>query len=243
MTKVIAVASGKGGVGKTTTAINLGAALARFGRKVIVVDGNLANANVGLHLGAPIVPMSVHDALKGKEDIRNCIYMHPSGLRIAPGSISVNDLKGLKAENFGKLIKQLEGTSEIVIVDCAAGLGKELFSATDAADEVLVVTTADLPAVTGALKAIETIEDRGTTVSGVVLNRIRGDELEMSLAEIESVLERPVIAEVPEDEEIRKALKKNHPVVYSNPDARPSTAFKELAALMIGQKYEVLDKK
>ena len=126
---------------------------------------------------------------------------------------------------------------------CAAGLGKELFSVTDSADEVLIVTTADLPAVTDALKAIEMLEDRGTTVSGVVLNRIRGDNLEMGSAEIESVLERPVIAEVPEDDSIRESLKKNHPVVYSHPDAKPSTAFKELAALMIGQKYEVINKK
>lgn len=243
MTKVIAIASAKGGVGKTTAAINLGAALARFGRQVIVVDGNLATPNIGMHLGAPVVPSSVSDAVKGKKSIRDCVYSHESGLRIAPASISLADLKSTGQKNFGKAIKDLDGTSEIIVVDSAPGLGDEMFSAVSCADEVVVVTTADLPAVADALKTIELIEERGITVVGVVVNRVRDDDTEMKSDEIEALVERPVIASIPEDDNIRKALKKNHPVVYSHPDSPSSTAYKELAALLIGQKYEVLTKK
>ena len=59
MSKIIAIVSGKGGVGKTTSAINLGVALNKFGKNVVVVDANLTTPNIGLHLGAPIVPISL----------------------------------------------------------------------------------------------------------------------------------------------------------------------------------------
>jgi len=126
MTKIIAIASAKGGVGKTTTAINLGTALAGFGRPVIVVDGNLTTPDIGIHLGSPIVPATVHDAVLGKKSIRNCVYSHPSGARVALASISLADLKNADAKNLCRVLRELEGTSEIVIVDSAAGLGDEL---------------------------------------------------------------------------------------------------------------------
>jgi len=243
MSKIIAVASAKGGVGKTTTAINLGAALAGFGRPTIVVDGNLATPNIGLHLGSPVVPASVHDAVLDRKSIRNCVYMHQSGLRVAPASISLDDFKKAGNSSLGRVLRELDGTCEIIIVDSASGLGDGMFSALDAADEAVIVTTPDLPAVTDALKTVQLTEEKGITVVGVVLNRVRGDNLEMRSDEIEAMIERPVIASIPEDESIRKSLKKSHPVVYLHPDSGSSIAYKELAALLVGQKYEVLTKK
>jgi septum site-determining protein MinD len=243
MTKIIAIASAKGGVGKTTTAINLGTALAKFGRHVIVVDCDLLTPNIGIHLGAPVVPASVHDAVRGNKSIRDCIYSHESGVRIAPASIKLDDLKGIDHKKISKTVKDLQGTTELVIIDSPSGLGENMFLSLDAADEVLVVTTADLPSVTDAMKTIELIEERGKTVVGVVLNRVRNDDLDMNSAEIEALVEKPVISSIPEDENIRAALKKKHPVVYSHPDSSSTIAYKQLAALLVGQKYEVLTKK
>ncbi len=243
MSKIIAVASAKGGVGKTTTAINLGTALTGFGRPAIVVDGNLATPNVGLHLGSPIVPSSVHDAVLNRKSIRDCVYLHKSGLRVAPASISLDDFRKADRNNLGRVIKELDGACEVIIVDSASGLGDDMFSAIEVADEAVIVTTPDLPAVTDALKTIQLAEEKGVTVVGVVLNRVKNDEIEMSTGEIEALVEKPVIASIPEDESIRESLKKNHPVVYLHPDSDSSIAYKELAALLIGQKYEVLTKK
>jgi septum site-determining protein MinD len=87
MSRLIAVISGKGGVGKTTTAINLGTALNKFGKDVIIVDANLTTPNVGLHLGAPIVPVNLNHVLLGKAKVADAVYEHESGTKIVPSSL------------------------------------------------------------------------------------------------------------------------------------------------------------
>src|SRR3989338_8055195 len=95
MTRVITITSGKGGVGKTTSAINIGAALNYLGKDVIVVDANLTTPNIGLHLGAPIVPVSLNHVLSGKAKISDALYEHESGLKIIPSSLSIKELRQL----------------------------------------------------------------------------------------------------------------------------------------------------
>ena len=89
MAKLITITSGKGGVGKTTTAINLGAALNAFGKEVIILDANLTTPNIGLHLGAPIVPVSLNHVLLGKARLSDAIYEHESGTKIITSSLSI----------------------------------------------------------------------------------------------------------------------------------------------------------
>src|SRR3989338_9089200 len=93
MTKFIVIASSKGGVGKTTTAINLGTALTSFGRDVIVVDANLSAPNVSLYIGAPQVPITLQDVLERNKKITDALYMHANGLKIIPASQSMKDIK------------------------------------------------------------------------------------------------------------------------------------------------------
>src|SRR3989338_7722171 len=109
MGKLITITSGKGGVGKTTTAINLGAAINKFGKDVIVVDTNLTTPNVGLHLGAPIVPVNLNHVLLGKAKVSDAIYEHESGTKIIPSSLSIKELKRLdhsKLKDVGKSLKR-----------------------------------------------------------------------------------------------------------------------------------------
>ena len=236
MTKFIIVASGKGGVGKTTTAINLGTALNRFGRDVIVVDGNLTTPNIGLYLGVSKVPVTLHDSLNGKS-VLNAIYRHASGLKVVPGDISITALSKLDAKNLKNALQKLNGASEIVIIDSAAGFYKDNLNLMGLADEILIITTPDLTSVTDSLKTVRFAEAKNVTILGIVLNKVRGDNLELSAENVETILDNPIIAVIPESNDVREAQAAKHPVVYTNPNSDVSKEFKRLATRLIDKEH------
>src|SRR3989344_682146 len=184
MPKIITITSGKGGVGKTTTAINLGAAINYFGKDVIIVDANLTTPNVGLHLGAPIVPVSLNHVLLGKAKVSDAIYEHESGTKILPSSLSVKELKRLNHGKLSEIAKKLRKMADIVIYDSAAGLGEEAMAAMEAGDELIIVTNPEIPAVTDALKTSKVIEQMGKEIRGVIVTRVKGTRTEMPIANV-----------------------------------------------------------
>ncbi len=237
MARLIVITSGKGGVGKTTTAVNLGASLNAFGQNVVIVDANLTTPNIGIHLGAPIVPINLHDVLSGKNKISEAVYEHYSGTKIVPASLSIDDLKYSKPEKLLSAVKNLKRNYDFVICDSAAGLGREAATAISIADEILIVTNPELPAVTDALKVKKFAEDLGKQVSGVILTKDRRNKNQMSLEEIESMIEKPIIAVIPEDSSVREALMKKDAVIHVKPYSKISLSYKELAAKLLGKKY------
>lgn len=120
--KTIGLLSGKGGVGKTSTAINLAAGLQKLGKQSIIIDTNLSTPNVAIHLGSPNNPITIHNVLQGKHSIHNALVRHPSGIYFIPGSLALEDMGKLKLSNL-KTIKNLK--ADYLILDGAAGLGKE----------------------------------------------------------------------------------------------------------------------
>ena len=125
MTRFVGVLSGKGGVAKTTTVVNLGAAMNYFGRDVTIVDGNLSTPHLGIHLGVPIVPISLHDALSGKNSLAESIYLHPSGLKIIPAGLSLKNLSQVDSSKLKKVLPALNSLTDVVLVDASAGLSSE----------------------------------------------------------------------------------------------------------------------
>lgn len=240
MTKFVVIASGKGGTGKTTAAINIGTALNDFGRDVVVVDANIHTPNIGLHLGMHSTQLTLQDALKGKKHIKEVVYSHPSGIKVIPAHLAIK--KGKRKKKISDVLARLSGSTDIVIIDTAAGFGEDLQDLIKASDEVVIVTTPDLPAVTDALKTIKLAEEHDATVVGVVLNRHDVDA-HMTAENIEKMLGIQILAVVPEDKNVQKSLKLKHPVTYAYPMSKSSIAFKKAAARLIGQKYEAdLDK-
>ncbi|MEM4397589.1 MAG: cell division ATPase MinD [Candidatus Woesearchaeota archaeon] len=237
MTKFLVIASSKGGVGKTTTAINLGTALTQFSRDVILVDANLSTPNVSLYLGAPNVPITLHDVLKKNKKITDAMYMSAHGLKIIPASISVKESNKIDYKKLEQLIKSLSGLAEFVIIDTSAGLTDEAIAGLKIGDEIIVVSTPELPAVSDALRTIKKAKELGKKVSGLILTRVYDDELELSKKDIEAILETPVMAIIPEDETMREAVRMKSPITHSHPNSAASTSYKELAAKLLGEKY------
>jgi septum site-determining protein MinD len=229
MTRFIGIVSGKGGVGKTTTAINLGTALSNLGKDAVVLDGNLTAPNIGIYLGANNPPVTFHEILDGTAQIGDSVYLHASGLRFIPGSIRLNALEKLDLNQLRKAFNKLKGISEIILIDTGSGLTKETLSVMNFADEVLVVTNPEAAAVAEALKTIKKAEEQGILVLGAVLNRTREEGNEISIENVESLLGKPILASIPESESIKKAQAMKHPIVYLNPDLKESLEFRMLA--------------
>jgi septum site-determining protein MinD len=247
MARLITVTSGKGGVGKTTTAINLGAALNGFGKEVIILDANLTTPNVGLHLGAPIVPVSLNHVLLGKAKIADAIYEHESGTKIVPSSLSVKELRRLNHGKLKEVGKKLRKMADFIIYDSAAGLGPEALAAFDAADELIIVTNPEIPAVTDALKTSKVLEEMGKTVKGVVVARVKGLKTEMPISNIRDMLELPILAVIPEDKFMQSALVMKNAIVHTHPRSKAARAYRRLAAKIIGnneyrEKYTLFER-
>ncbi len=234
MAKLITITSGKGGVGKTTTAINLGAALNAFGKEVIILDANLTTPNVGLHLGAPIVPVSLNHVLLGKAKIADAIYEHESGTKIIPSSLSVKELRRLNHGKLKDVGKKLRKMADYIIYDSAAGLGEEALASIEASDELIIVTNPEIPAVTDALKTSKVIEQLGKSVKGVIITRIRGTKTEMPIVNIRDMLELPILGIVPEDKNMQTALVMKDAIVHTHPKSKAARAYRMIAAKIIG---------
>ncbi len=234
MARSIVIISGKGGVGKTTTAINLGATLNKLKKEVIIVDANLNTPNIGVHLGAPIVPITLNHVLKGKADVEEAIYEHSSGTKIVPSSLSVKELTKFNSKKLPELAKQLKTMADFVIFDSAAGFGEEAIEVINAADEIIIITNPEMPAVTDALKAVKVAKNMGKEVKGVIVTRHKGAKYEMPLSSIKSMLEAPIIGVIPEDDKVKKALTKRDALVHTYPNSKSSRKYHEIAGKVIG---------
>lgn len=238
MSKLIVITSGKGGVGKTTTAINLAAAFNYFGKEVLVIDGNLSTPNVGIHLNSPEAPVNLNHVLNGRADLFEAVYEHESGFKILPSSISIKEHKKTNPGKMKKFKDDFKKISDWVIVDCAAGLGDEASSAIEIADELIVITNPEMPALTDALKAIKFAEEMGKKTKGIIVTRVRKDNIELDPDVVKDMLESDILGMIPEDDFVKKSIRDKHPVVYRYPSSNAARAYKEIVASILGINYD-----
>jgi len=238
MKKIIVIASGKGGAGKTTTAINLGAAINHFGKDVLIIDANMSTPNVGIHLNSPEVPINLNHVLQKKAYPFEAVYEHKSGMKIIPSSLSVKELKKLKIEEIKNFKKDFKELSDYIIVDCAAGLGHEALSVMDLGDEIIIVTNPEMPAITDALKTIKAAEDMKKNVIGIIITRVRKNKIELQPDIVREMLEIPILGMIPEDISAQESLYLKDALVHTHPKSKPARAYKEIAAKLIDFEYD-----
>ena len=233
MTEVISFISGKGGVGKTTLVSNIGTALAEMGKKVLVIDGNLSGANLGIHLGlSNFYPFSLNDVLRGYVSITHAVYRHYLGLDVIPASLT--DIE-VNPKRLKYVLKGVIGKKDYILIDSAAGIDNEVRAAVEASDKAVLVTNPEIPAILDALRAKALVEKHKREAAGVVLNKVRKEKHEVRKNEVEEMLSLPVIGEISNHKKVREAIALRLPVVYHSPYSKPSLEIKRLSHRLIGE--------
>jgi flagellar biosynthesis protein FlhG len=237
--RLLAVMSGKGGVGKTNIALNLSLALAAKGKKVVLVDADTRLGNVDLLAG--IVPgVGFDDVLFGEKSMPDLLIEDPSGLRILPvhagGDHSV-DLDDTISDRLVHEMGRLRFDAEFVLVDAPAGLSNSVLTLGKMADDVVVVTTPEPTAVSNAYALVKVLSGLDRNVRfGAVVNWVRTAE------EAEEVHERfslvtghflGIIMEywgyLLEDRRVRDAVQKQNPFVKAFPRSKASLCIQRIA--------------
>jgi septum site-determining protein MinD len=232
MNRIIGIVSGKGGVGKTVTTINLGLALKGFNQKVTIVDADVTSSNLGLQLGLYSFPKTLQDVLIGKSRIEEAMYDY-HGLKLIPSSISLDSIDA-NVRRLKTVLKKLDG---IVLVDSPPGLSTDAMAVIDACDEIIVIVTPEIQTMANAVKVIHVAKEKKKQVLGVVINRYNKDRYELSEGEVEIMAETKILVMIPEDLAIRKSLFNKIPLMDYNPYSRAAIEFNSLAASLLGIEY------
>jgi MinD-like ATPase involved in chromosome partitioning or flagellar assembly len=223
MAKRIGIISGKGGVGKTTLAVNLSTVFHALGENTLLVDANLTNPHVGLSLGSGHYQRTVYDALAGTADHAQTISLHESGLKIAPG-----DAHGrVKGADMARLAGY-NSMADVVVYDAPPAAHEHVL---ETADQFLIVTNSQPTALADAQRLINTLQERQKTITGVVVNK--NAEHPRGIEVVERVLGVPVVATIPFDNRFETATAKRAPFVQLYPNRKASKAIAELAARIL----------
>jgi septum site-determining protein MinD len=218
---VCTIAGGKGGVGKTTTAINLAAEFEAAGRDVVVVDADLGMANLGEMLG--VAPeTSLHEILAGSKTVSEALVDAEGGMTLVPGEQSLEAFADADPAKLQKVIRTLRNTFDLVLVDTGAGLSHETTVPIGLADGILLVTTPDEVAVSDTVKTADLAGHVDGTILGALVTRaVRSTDV----AAIQAKFDDPLLGAIPED----LPATADEPLVLNSPESPAAEAYRELA--------------
>ena len=237
--RVIAVTSGKGGVGKSNIAVNLAVTLAQSGERVMVMDADMGLANIDVLLGLS-PKMNLSHVINGECMLEDTIIDGPSGIKIVPASSGVASMSDLTpAENAGVIrsFSELTEPVDTLIIDTAAGLSDSVISYTRAAREIIIVVCDEPASITDAYAMIKVLNrDYDIHRFHVLANQAhgiqQGRELYGKLAKVsEKYLDVALnfLGTIPYDDCLKKAVQKQKSVVESFPRSPSSLAFRQIA--------------
>lgn len=237
--QVIAITSGKGGVGKTNLAVNIGIALSQMGRRVALLDADMGLANVDILLG--IYPkFNLSHVLSGDKTLAEVIIDGPFGLKVIPGASGIqkmSELSSLEQATVIRAFSEIDQDLDVLIVDTAAGISASVVNFARACQEIIVVVCDEPTSLTDAYALIKLLNrDYNLCNFHVITNMVKttqqGQALFQKLTKVtDHYLDVTLrfIGAVPYDEYLRKSVQKQLPVIEAFPGSQSAIAVKEIA--------------
>jgi flagellar biosynthesis protein FlhG len=237
--QTIAITGGKGGIGKTTIAINLAAALAQRGRRTLLLDGDLGLANADVLLGISPQYTLAH-VVSGERTLDEVVTETPFGFSIVPAASGISQMAALDETRHLGLVQAFSSLStevDTLIIDTAAGISPGVLRLAQASQQVVVVVCDDPASITDAYALIKVLAgEHGVVRFRILANRVRpeldGQHLFQTMSTVagrflDVILE--YAGEIPEDPMLRRSNREQRPVLNAYPTCRASRALKSLA--------------
>ncbi len=238
--RVVTISSGKGGVGKTTTTANLGIALARLGKKVVVIDADIGLRNLDVVMGLENrIVYDLVDVIEGKCKLRQAMIKHKQfpELYLIPAA-QKRDKTAVSPTDMVHVANYLRQEFDFILIDSPAGIERGFRNALAPADEVLIVTNPEVSAVRDADRIIGLIEAAKKGPARLILNRVNSNMIRkgemLSPADVTDILAIKIIGIVPEDDNVVPASNNGIPVTL-NDGSRAGLAFRNVARRLTGE--------
>ncbi len=246
LARVIVTTSGKGGVGKTTSTANIAAALAKFGKKVVAVDADVGLRNLDVIMGLENrVVYNFIDVIEGTCKLNQALVKDKrvQGLYLLPAA-QTRTKDAVNPEQMVDLCNQLKPEFDFIFLDCPAGIEGGFRNAAAGADEALVVTTPEIPAVRDADRIIGMLESMGKSPIRLIINRLRPNMVQdgdmLAKDDILDVLSIDLIGVVPEDENVIRATNNGEPMTMTL-DSPAAQAYLNIAERLLGHDVPLMD--
>ena len=249
LARVITVTSGKGGVGKSNTAINLAIQFRKMGQKVIILDADFGLANIEIMFGA-VPKHNLCDLIYQGKNIRDIITWGPMEVGFISGGSGIAGMSNLSKDYLNYIIQnlvELDEMADTIIVDTGAGISDAVLEFLVASGEILLVTTPEPTSITDSYSLLKALGRHpryspDTSQIKVVANKVFGEaEAEALYAKLEAVVGRylkvPItyLGMIPQDTQLAKAVMQQMPVSLDNPRARSAVAYEALAAKLMNK--------
>ncbi|MGN0247716.1 MAG: MinD/ParA family protein [Lachnospiraceae bacterium] len=255
--RVITVTSGKGGVGKSNTAINLAIQFRQMGQRVIILDADFGLANIEIMFGT--VPRhNLCDLIYQGKNIKDIITWGPGGVGFISGGSGIAGLSNLSREYLIYIIQnlaELDAIADIVIVDTGAGISDAVLEFLVASGEIILVTTPEPTSITDSYSLLKTLNRHSrfsseTSQIKVMANKVDNkDEGKALFTKLNAVVARylklPIsyLGSVPQDSHLNQAVMQQTPVSLANPNAKSAKAYQEIAQVLMYGEQSLLPQK
>ncbi len=237
--RVIAVTSGKGGVGKTNLSVNLGVALSKMGRRVALLDADMGLANVDILLGLS-PKFNLSHVLQGEKTLDDIMLTGPAGLKVIPASSGVQQMSELSTMEQAGVIRafsEIDKNLDVLIVDTAAGISSSVVNFARACQEIIVVVCDEPTSLTDAYAYMKLLNrDYGLSQFHIVTNMVespqQGQQLFTKLSKVTDKyldISLSYTGAIPFDTYLRQSVQKQIPVLEAFPRSKSALAIKNLA--------------